>query len=99
MIKWAQENYKSYAKTVVIKLTSEQMKNKDLYYKSTHDFKYNILEADMVKAYLSANKIKSIDVNGRETYYSFDHLRKFKDAILFGAKRARKPFLKSFRLK
>lgn len=68
------------------------MKNKDLYYKLTHDFKYNILEADMVKAYLSANKIKSIDVNGRETYYSFDHLQKFKDAILFGAKRARKLF-------
>ena len=98
MIEWVQKNYKSYAKTVVIKLTSEQMKNKDLYYKSTHDFKYNILEADMVKAYLSANKIKSIDVNGRETYYSFDYIRKFKDAILFGAKRARKIFLKSFRL-
>lgn len=52
----------------------------------------------MVKAYLSANKIKSINVNGRETYYSFDYLRKFKDVILFGAKRARKIFLKSFRL-
>lgn len=98
MIEWAQKNYKSYAKTVVIKLTSEQMENKDLYYKSTHDFKYNILEADMVKAYLSANKIKSIDVNGRETYYSFDHLRKFKDAILFGAKRARKSFPEKFQV-
>ena len=89
MIKWAQENYRRYAKSVVVKLTSEQMQNKDLYYKSTHDFKYNILEADLVKAYLSANKVKSVDSEGSETYYSFDHLRKFKDAILFGAKRGR----------
>ena len=57
-----------------------------MYYKSTHDFKYNILEADLVKAYLSANKVKSVDLEGREIYYSFDHLRKLKDAMLFGAK-------------
>ena len=43
----------------------------------------------IVKAFIAASKIKSIDSNGVETYYSFDKLRKYKDAVLYGAKRAK----------
>ena len=43
----------------------------------------------IVKAFISASKINSIDSNGVETYYIFDQLRKYKDAILYRAKRAK----------
>ena len=43
----------------------------------------------IVKALIAASKTKSIYSNGVETYYSFDQLRKYKDAILYGAKRAK----------
>ena len=41
------------------------------------------------KAFIAASKIKPIDSNGVETYYSFDQPGKYKDAILYGAKQAR----------
>ena len=90
MIVWIETNYKSYLKNVVINLTRAQKEDVDLYYTSTKDFKYENLEPDVIKAFLSTNKIKSVDEDGKETYYSFDNLCKFKDAILFGAKRAKK---------
>ena len=70
-------------------LTKEQRDDQKLYYKSRHDFKYSILVPDLIQAFLSANKVKEVDSKGNETYYSFDNLRKYKDAILFGAKRAK----------
>ena len=90
MIVWIETNYKSYSKNVVINLTRAQKEDVDLYYTSTKYLKYENLEPDVIKAFLSANKIKSVDKDGKETYYSFDNLRKFKEAILFGAKRAKK---------
>ena len=75
---------------MVINLTRAQKEDVDLYYTSTKDLKYSNLEPDVIKAFLSANKIKSVDKDGKETYYSFDNLRKFKDTILFGAKRTKK---------
>ena len=98
MIEWVNENYPAYAKNVIIKLTREQIKDTDLYYRSTHDFKYDELDADLIKAFLSANRVKSVDSEGIETFYSFDNIRKFKDAILFGAKRAKVMLANQFRV-
>ena len=89
MIDWVKDNYSTHGKKVIVKLTKEQRKDEQLYYKSTHDFNYSILEPELIKAFLSANKVKEVDAQGKETYYSFDNLRKYKDAILFGAKRAK----------
>ena len=41
------------------------------------------------KAFIAASKIKSIDSNGVEIYYRFGQLGKYKDAILYGVKRAK----------
>ena len=98
MITWENENYSRCANNVVIKLTREQIKNTDLYYRSTHNFKYDELDADLIKAFLSANKVKSVDSEGTEAFYSFDNIRKFKDAILFGAKRAKVMLSGQFRV-
>ena len=89
MIDWVKDNYSTHGKKVIVKLTKEQRKDEQLYYKSTHDFNYSILEPELIKAFLSANKVKAVDSEGNEKYYSFDNLRKCKDAILFGAKRAK----------
>ena len=90
MIKWIQKHYSEYSKKVVVKLSRSQRNDADLYHTSTHDFKYDILDADIIKAFLGASKVKKVDAKGNEIYYSFDNLRKFKDAILFGAKRSKK---------
>ena len=57
------------------------------YYKNEFNILYAKLPVQIVKAFIAASKIKSIDSNGVETYYSFDQLRNYKDAILYGAKR------------
>ena len=46
------------------------------YYKNEFDILYAKIPLQIVKAFIDASKIKSIDSNGVETYYSFDHLRK-----------------------
>lgn len=60
-----------------------------MFYKATHDFVYDKLHADIIKDVISGNKIKEISEDGKEIYYSFNHLRKFKDAALFAARRVK----------
>ena len=69
-----------------------------MYYTSTKYFKYENLEPDIIKAFLSANEINSVDKDGKETYYSFNGLCKFKEAILFGAKRVKKMLSEKYRV-
>ena len=57
------------------------------YYKNEFDILYAKPLVQIVKAFIAASKIKSTDSNGVETYYSFNQLRNYKDAILYEAKR------------
>ena len=41
----------------------------------------------MIKAYISANKIKKVSGDGSPIFYSFDYLRKCKNTVLYGMKR------------
>ena len=59
------------------------------YYNNDFDILYANLPVHIFKAFISASKIKPIDSNGGETYYIFNQLRKYKDEILYGAKRAK----------
>ena len=54
-------------------------------------FDYDILDAKIIKAFISANKIKSTDADGNHTYYSYVNLRKYADAVKFGASRVNHP--------
>ena len=87
MIGWIRVNYLQYYTLMVVKLTPQEMADKDRFHKSTHDFDYQKIRSDIIKAFLSATKIKATKPDGTEIFYSFDNLRKYKDAILFGAKR------------
>ena len=68
------------------------------YNKNEFDILYAKLPVQIVKAFISASKIKSIDSNGVGKYYSFNQLRKYKDAILYGAKRAKYALTPQFKL-
>ena len=52
----------------------------------------------IVKLFIAASKIKSIDSNGVENFYSFNQLRKYKDEILYGAKRSKYALTPQFKL-
>ena len=87
MMTWTHTNYPAYFRQGVVKLTRAQISDAPKYYKCTHDFLYNKINVDIVKAFISSGKVKATKEDGEEIYYSYDHLRKYKDAVLFGAKR------------
>ena len=91
IIKWLITEYLTVAPSRLVPLAQEQ---KDAYsglkyYNNEFDILYAKLPVHIVKAFIAASKIKSIDSNGLETYYNFNQLRKYKDSILYGAKRAK----------
>ena len=90
MIKWFMENYEEECRDIVRDLTSREKEDKDRFWKSTHDLVYEKLDPLVVKAFISGNKVREERSDGTKLFYSYDHLRKYKDAILFGAKRARR---------
>ena len=87
MIKWTRINYPNYCTRGLVALTEEQMADTPKYYKCTHDFKYDVLNVDILKAFISSGKVKEIKDDGTKIFYSFDHLQKYKDAVLYGARR------------
>jgi hypothetical protein len=91
MIEWTRQNYPAYAERGIIELNDDQKRDAKRYYKSTHDFKYQSLNPQIIKAFLSDNKFKpnAFNADGKPIMYSFTHMRKFQDAILFGALRAK----------
>ena len=91
MIKWIEINYPNYFQTMVVTLTEAQKSDKLKYYKATHDFVYSSLHVSIIKAFISAHKIRGTSSNGQPIYYGYDHLRKYKDAVLFGSKRVNSP--------
>jgi hypothetical protein len=91
MIFWTKREYPEYCEEGVIELTEDQRGDVKRYYKSTHDFVYSTINSDITKAFLSSKKYhpnrKTKD--NKPIHYSFSHLRKFYDAILFGSFRAK----------
>ena len=91
MIKWIQVEYPTYCSEVVKELTEKEQADKSRYHTSTHDFIYQSLNVDVTKAFLSHKKIKpnKFTADGKPIHYSFSHIRKYHDAILFGSLRAK----------
>ena len=96
---WMRREYKDYWEQVSVPVTDEQKTDGVQFYKATYDFNYSELDSEVVKAYISANKIKSNNNDdGRPQYYGFVHLRKHVDAIKFGAGRIKEPLRPEFLL-
>ena len=100
IIKWLRTEYPTVVPSMLVPLTQEQKETDGglKYYKNEFDILYAKLPVHIVKALIAASKIKSIDSNGVETYYSFDQLRKYKVAILYGAKRSKYALTPQFKL-
>ena len=89
IIKWLMKNYEEQSSDLVRELSSEEKSDKDRFWTCTHDLVYEKMDPLVVKAFISGNKVREEKADGTQLFYSYDHLRKYKDAILFGAKRAR----------
>ena len=50
-----------------------------------------------MKAYISSIKVKSVTEDDVQICYSFDHLQRYNDAILYGAKRQKVTLSDSFK--
>ena len=95
MIEWIKTEYPAYYEEGIRELNDEQKADNKRYYKSTHDFVYNKLSPDIVKAFICA---KAKYRGNSQTQYSFSHTRKFQDAILYGAWRARESLPEKYEL-
>ena len=96
MVKWVQQNYPHYYDLGVVELTSEQKAKKKKYHKQTHDFMYDKINIKIIKGFISANKFKADNPNQQ---YGFVHMRKYHNAIQFGARRVEVQLPQSYRLK
>ena len=61
MILWTKREYPDYCLEGVIELTADQRGDVKRYYKSTHDFVYNIINSDITKAFLSTKNTTPIE--------------------------------------
>ena len=69
------------------------------YHKSTRDFIYPLINIEIIKAFISSNKIKSVDDEGvPSTFYGWDHLRKHHNSILYGAGRSKSELPRGYRM-
>ena len=76
--------YPDYASEGIKELTDEDKSDPTkFHHDNTHDLVYSSMNVEMIKAFLGFKKRKS---TGQTT--SFSHVRKYKDAILWGAEQA-----------
>ena len=81
MLNWVKEFYPGHYEQVCYDLSEQDKKDVNrFYHNNEQDFKYNLLKYNVMEAFVVAHKIKN---NGK--YVSYSHLRKFYDALLFGA--------------
>lgn len=97
MIEWVREFYPDKATIMTRELTDSEKAQGLTYYKATHDFVYSSIDITIIKAFISTNKIKSVDEDGKPTFYCWDHSRKYHDAILYGSKRGKQSLPPSYK--
>ena len=85
MVDWCIEKYPEYAKIATRDVTEEELKDTTKhYYNQKKDFVYQRLRFKLVLAFLSVVRKENADGTGKTR--SHVHVRKFHDAILFGAR-------------
>ena len=93
LIEWWRTEYPDYFEAGTKVLSQQDRDNPMLFYHTCdRDIVYEGLRVDMVLAYMAGNKYKK--KNGK--LYSHTHMRKMHDAILFGARTAKKSMPSSY---
>ena len=74
-------------------LSEEERSDKTRYHTCTHDLLYRSLNVDVTKEFLAKKKYKEnkFTAKGKPVHYSYSHIRKYHDAILFGSHRSKVP--------
>lgn len=67
-------------------LSEEELGDKQSYHNSTKDLIYGNLHPNIIKAFITSHNYKP----SGEEQYSYDHLRKYHDAVLHGSTRSKK---------
>ena len=86
MVDWCVKEYPEFAASHIRPITEEEKNDVTRnYFNQTHDFIYNTLKPGIgiIKAFLTTIQTENQDGTGKTRSYS--HIRKFHDAILFGA--------------
>ena len=77
--------------------TEEKADTAAFHYKNLRDIIYTGFDVQVFKAFLTSIKVKRVDEEtGEEVLMGYDDVRKYKDAILWGANRAKQFLPKSF---
>ena len=85
MVDWCFRLYPEYASTATYKISDdEKIDTTKHFHKQIFDFKYDHLDPDIIRAFFSTTRKEQEDGSGKTR--SFSHVRKFYDAILFGAR-------------
>jgi hypothetical protein len=94
---WMQKECSDYVELGgVAPITDAQKRDRSFVaYKSTLDLNYNGLNVEFIKIFMSKRKKK--EVNGTPKIYSHGHIRKYRDAILWGAEKADQTLPTNFR--
>ena len=79
-------------------MTDAEKAEGDTYYQATHDFLYERLDPTLIQGFISCRKVKYVDEDGANIIYLYDHLRRYKDAVIYGSKQAKKPLSSNFNL-
>ena len=86
IIMWLEEHYTGHATTVVVPISPEMRDNTTrFFYKNEKDLEYHKLHYPVIEAFLGEAKLYE---DG--THYSYSQIRKYYDAILFGAEQTEK---------
>ena len=100
MIKLVEKEYTDYYQQAIVDLAEEQNGDKRRYHTSMHHFLYHTLNVDRIKAFMIKIKYKpdQFTTDGKPLHYSFSHLCKFHDAILFRAHQTKVPLPEVYEL-
>jgi len=88
MIQWVERKYPQYWTEGTRELTALERADKRLHHHNNkRDFVYAGLNVRLIKGFLSEKKVKTRDEDGNVLVYNgFSHVRKYDDAIKWGAK-------------
>ena len=85
MQKWMQEKYPSHYKDIVFDISEQDLKSRTrFYYKMKRDIKYDRLNYNVWEAFMGDHKMRT-----DETHYSYSNMRKYYDALLYGAEQSK----------
>jgi hypothetical protein len=97
LIEWWMIEYPDYFEVGTRVLSAEEKADPMKYYHTCdRDIVYEGLRVDMVIAYMAATKAKATEEGAVAKIYSYEHMRKIHDAVLFGARTVKKVLSSSY---